>query len=314
MYHPTPLNPHSPDEQLLEQPHQAIVDLLASNPMATLAYIDAATSPPTLHVYCHTSNPPFRLSLPTPLRHFRIEHHAAYTFHDMRAPTTTPQADTPEQRCQNEPISLGTQIQPYDANWLGTAGAPCRWIDGTDKPHWGILSNWHVMADGNERIGRAIHQPTALQPAMARLADWVTVLPDKTNEIDAAVADTWISPAHTTAWQILGLDQLNAEPKAAAPGLTVQKTGRTTGTTSAKCQAINAGAKIGYGGFTATFIGLDVFQDITGHFCGPGDSGSLIIATDGAHPCALLFAGGDDLTLGIPIAKIMEKFHLTFSP
>ena len=48
-----------------------------------------------------------------------------------------------------------------------------------------------------------------------------------------------------------------------------------------------------------------------GAFSGPGDSGSLIVSQDGNQPVALLFAGGDGLTIGIPIDVVLQRFGVT---
>ena len=43
----------------------------------------------------------------------------------------------------------------------------------------------------------------------------------------------------------------------------------------------------------------------------PGDSGSLIVTQGGNQPVALLFAGGDGLTIGSPIDPILQRFGVT---
>ena len=46
-------------------------------------------------------------------------------------------------------------------------------------------------------------------------------------------------------------------------------------------------------------------------FSAPGDSGSLIVTQGGNQPVALLFAGGDGLTIGTPIDLVLQRFGVT---
>ena len=46
-------------------------------------------------------------------------------------------------------------------------------------------------------------------------------------------------------------------------------------------------------------------------FSAAGDSGSLIVTQSGNQPVALLFAGGDGLTIGTPIDPVLQRFGVT---
>jgi hypothetical protein len=216
------------------------------------------------------------------------------------------------QLCQDEPVRLGTQIQPAAADWLGTAGAPAKWLDKSRRPHWGILSNWHVMADGDQRIGRTQHQPTTSQGPIAALANWHQVTPDRDHKLDAAIADALLDAYHTISNEILGLGPLGDHPIDAHVGLAVSKSGRTTMVTHGTCLAIGATVRVSYGDFTATLVDQDVYAPANGPFSAPGDSGSLILTRDSRCPCSLLFAGNDLLTIANPIRHVAAELKLVF--
>ena len=292
----------------------AIITLLESHPEISLAYLTTQTDPRTIHIHTSTAHPRPSITLPHALQAFQIEIHPQSTFNILRAPPLFARDTSPQQACQNEPIQLGCQIQPEAADWVGTAGAPVAFWIRPEEPAWGILSNWHVIADGMERQGRRIFQPDDTHATIAHLLDWAGPDPSKPSELDAAIANADIDGFHSIDWKILGIGTPSPNSVAAAPGVAAIKTGRTTGTTEAICTAIGAAAKVGYGNFLATMTGLDVFTDAKTRFSAPGDSGSLILAKACLCPMSLLFAGGGKITLGIPARTIENRFNLRFSP
>lgn len=287
--------------------------LLRQNPQLIAAWYDDPQQPNELHV-AHQSNSPLELvNLSTYLRALTLVHHTQKPLRTLIAPVATHHPRNPQQECQNEPVQLGCQIQPHNANWVGTAGAPVRWIDPAGHTRHGILSNWHVMANGGEHLGRPIYQPDDTYPKLAHLDSWQTVHPETTNLFDAALADAFIDGYHTIAQTILDLGQPSDQISNAHVNLAVCKSGRTTGYTTAQCLAIGAAVRVSYGHFSATFTDQDIFTDEHEPFSAPGDSGSLIL-TDASHsPVSLLFAGNGELTVGNPIRYIADAFNLNFS-
>lgn len=292
---------------------QLLLHLLETNPFTTLAYLTPSPEGLTLHVHLMPNPPPYALQLPPELRNNPIAIHRGPKFFTL---IDTDNADYPmndNSECQNEPVKLGCQIQPATGNWLGTAGAPVKWTDPQGHRHCGILSNWHVMADSQPQNAAQYQPDRHNSNVLARLTDSSPVSATQPNEIDAAIADALIAGKHTIAREIIGFGKPSPEPLRAAIGLNVTKSGRTTGLTHARCSAINAAVKVGYGSFQATFLGQDVFDDIAAPFSAPGDSGSLILATACRCPCSLLFAGGGTLTIGNPIKKVVSRFNLSFA-
>jgi len=301
----------------------ALFRLVADNPDLTAAWIDHESNPPTLQVLTtagpvlgklavRVHNEVIPLLVSPQLQDLPYHIERSDPLHDLRAPLAFGAPLNANQECQNEPIQLGTQLQPAEANWVGTAGLPVKWIDPNRKPHWGILSNWHVMCTANAKKGHPQHQPTDLRPAIAHLSDWNSVSELANNYLDAAVADAWLDGFHTISPEIIGIGPYGNHPIDAIVGLEVTKSGRTTGVTHARCSAVGATVRIGYGDFTALFSDQDVFTHSAGPFSAPGDSGSGILGHSCLCPCALLFAGGGDLTIGCPIRYATQRFNLVF--
>ncbi len=138
-----------------------LAKLVNDNLNIIAAWFDPQTEPATLHVVLSKKDTNIPKNIPSELLNTPTEFHTHEPIKPLITYDILSPAANDNQDCQNEPIQLGTQIQPSLANWLGTAGAPVRWLDQHEQPHWGILSNWHVMAAGHEKIDRAIHQPNA---------------------------------------------------------------------------------------------------------------------------------------------------------
>lgn len=291
---------------------KALAQLLAQNDNIIAAWFDPQTEPPTLRVMLSQHNPQVPKNIPLLLQMVPLQIHTTEHLTPLITYDHGPHSNHPNQVCQNEPIDLGTQIQPSLANWLGTAGAPIKWLDQNEKPHWGILSNWHVMAAGHEKIARPIYQPNANGEPMANLSKWAGPNPDKQNLIDAAVADALMDNLHTISPKIIGIGTPAPKTINATLGLAVTKSGRTTGVTSANCIATGAAVRVEYENFTANFIDQDIYQTTGPPFSAPGDSGSLILDQAEKRPCSLLFAGSAQITVGNPIRHVVDAFNLVF--
>lgn len=298
----------------MELSRAQMLEILRDNPDINLVCNDNSLDSGMFVI--QTAKPIARSSLQLPEgidpKRCHMRKHKGYETLHLPFPSTPP--TNRNQQCQNEPISLGTQIQPKGAPWVGTAGCPVRWTDPQGKKHWGILSNWHVFCGGRYDVGHPQHQPTDSRPACASLSAATPVLADQPNTTDAAIADALIDGYHTISWSLLELGKLNPTIAPAVVGNYFRKVGRTTGITHARCSAINAGVRVGYGDFEAIFLGQDIFEDVEGSFSAPGDSGSTIVCDCNGGPSSLLFAGGGNQTIGNPMELVASKLNLSFDP
>lgn len=214
--------------------------------------------------------------------------------------------------CQNEPVKLGTQIQPGNKNWVGTAGAPVHWQSAAGVDHYGFLTNWHVMPGGELPQQHPAYQPTAAFGPLGRLIDWSSVDPNQDNRVDAAVCDALMDGFHTITDEILETGNLDPNPQRAMPGMNAMKVGRTTGFTRGQCIQTGVAVRVGYGDFVALFVDQDVYRTPGGQFSAAGDSGSLITCEASNCPLSLLFAGGGDLTIGNPMRHVVDTLSIDF--
>lgn len=294
-------------------PHPSTLDLIViENPNVVAAWINCEKNPSKLIILNSPKQGDRQIQIPRILSQLETELQIVPQLKILRCPVTRIEATNDQQECQNEPIKLGTQIQPEGANWLGTAGAPIKWLDSAGLPHWGILSNWHVLADGGQFTGRTCHQPTTDRAACAKLTAWSEPNKAAATLIDAAIADALIDGAHTISRSILGIGDIGTSPLDASVGLPVSKSGRTTGVTRGKCTATGASVRVGYGNFNAVLSDQDVFTGESGEFSAAGDSGSLIVERETNRPVSLLFAGGGNLTIGNAFRHVVAAFNLVF--
>lgn len=122
------------------------------------------------------------------------------------------------------------------------------------------------------------------------------------NTVDCAIAipvkDEYISD------EILDTPKIDGVMDAYV-GLSVSKSGRTTGLTHGKVVATGATVQINFGVDTATFEG----QIVANYMCEAGDSGSLVWS--GNKAVGLLFAGSAISTIMNPIQKVLDTFNVT---
>ena len=212
------------------------------------------------------------------------------------------------------PVPIGVSAGLHDFG-SGTLGA--RVTDGT---HVFALSNNHVFAGINSAsVGEAITQPGSADGGMDP-ADRIGTLyayqtinfsAGSTNTIDAAIA--LVSTANVgTATPDDGYGTPSTVTAQAFPGLAVQKYGRTTGFQQGTVAATNVSVDVCYLLlFNTCFQQARFVNQISispGTFSAAGDSGSLIVTQSGNQPVALLFAGGDGLTIGNPIDTVLQRF------
>ena len=215
------------------------------------------------------------------------------------------------------PVPIGVS-SGLDGVATGTLGA--RVTDGTNVY---ALSNNHVFAGVNTAsIGDPIIQPGNVDGGNDP-ADRIGTLhayqsinfnAGSTNTMDAAIALT-TSANVGTATPSDGYGTPSTVTAQASPGLAVQKYGRTTGFQQGTVAEINVTVDVCYVLlFTFCLQEARFVNQISvspGAFSAPGDSGSLIVTQNGNQPLALLFAGGDGLTIGTPIDLVLQRFGVT---
>ena len=181
-----------------------------------------------------------------------------------------------------------------------------------------FLSCNHVFARENaarngERIdapGRYDAHPKCAQtPECATLSAFQAISFTSNNTVDCAIA----AP-------ITGLNYTKTEAGGYTPsttvaspsvGLAVEKTGRTTGVTTATIQAINVTIQVQYTSGVATFVN----QIMTpGSFIRSGDSGSLMVTQSGFNPVGLCFAGGSGGSFENPIGPVLSALGVSIAP
>jgi type IV secretory pathway TrbD component len=150
------------------------------------------------------------------------------------------------------------------------------------------------MTGSQQRITTV--KPTAQAPAPAE--------PQVTsNRVDAAVARPLDPNMFTGEIRNIGVV---SGTKAAALGMSVRKSGRTTDFTTGTVTLLNATVNVAYGAKTARFEG----QVITTPMSQGGDSGSLIVDGSENKAVGLLFAGSPQATIFNPISEVLEALQI----
>lgn len=198
----------------------------------------------------------------------------------------------------------------------GTAGAGCYDISPLPgkPPRYYILSNNHVLANSNNaNVGDPIWQPGRVDgggpaDAVGRLARFIPIRFDGTcNVVDAAIAEV---PFDTLDRDIYWNGYPTSAVKAAAVGMLVKKTGRTTHFTTGRVTAVNATVNVNYGGGR---VAKFCRQIITSDMSAGGDSGSLVLDLEN-NPVGLLFAGSSVATILNPIANVQIALRVRVWP
>ncbi len=220
----------------------------------------------------------------------------------------------------NDYDTQGNQIADCCGGTLGS-------LIQDNNGHQYLLSNNHVLARSDQAsVGDAIIQPGLIDnncvpngdgpgtTPVATLTSWLPLSSSSTNA-DAAIAQATSGAVDSTGNILeLGARQADGSLAAAPPGisstggkgesaglgLSVAKSGRTTGLTCASITALNLDVNVDYfldcseskPYLTKTYTNQ---LAITGNqFSDAGDSGSLVVDTADAEPVGLFFAGGTD--------------------
>lgn len=89
-------------------------------------------------------------------------------------------------------------------------------------------------------------------------------------------------------------------------GMSVRKSGRTTGYTTGDIRVLDATVDVDYNGRVARFEG----QIVSTPMSSPGDSGSLLVAGNALLAVGLLFAGSQQATIYNPIGAVLDKLDV----
>jgi hypothetical protein len=200
-----------------------------------------------------------------------------------------------------------------------------------------ILSNNHVFAGSDSaQVGDPIIEPglidnpkpntctTTGTTTVANLTQFFNLETGPTPKVDAAIAQVVNNTIVDSGGNIfyLGATATNGIPDPGAPhagsgvaaavGMQVAKSGRTTGLTCSSVLATNTASTVQYQkgcGTGATFsVSYTNLVDVLGgNFSAEGDSGSLIVTQNTADPVALLFAGSDQDTVGNSISAVLNS-------
>jgi hypothetical protein len=139
------------------------------------------------------------------------------------------------------------------------------------------------------------------------------------SNVDAAIAQV-VEGAVDPNGAILEVGILSRQTLGATVGLSVKKSGRTTGLTRSKVSGLNATVSVAYenecaGGkaFTKRFRGQIVINNPGSTFLNSGDSGSLMVEDVATNPRAvgLLFAGSSTAAIANPIDEVLRFFGAT---
>lgn len=193
----------------------------------------------------------------------------------------------------------------------GTLGSLVRDTQGVQY----ILSNNHVLGlSGSATAGDDISQPGLIDNGCAVppiVADF-TVAPALTSNVDCAIAQLRAGQMDGTGF-IEDIGTISSVVRTPSVGLSVAKSGRTTGFTTGAISSTTTTVSVQYpsscggtGGPVRTFTNQVVINSTT--FSAGGDSGSLIVTNNSCHqPVALLFAGSSTSTIGNPISLVLSR-------
>lgn len=193
----------------------------------------------------------------------------------------------------------------------GTLGALI--TDGTNQY---ILSNNHVLGRSGQAVaGEDVSQPGLIDNGCriaTVVADYTGAAALGSSNVDAAVAQLRPGTMDSSG-SIQDIGVPGNTIQAPAIGLSVAKSGRTTGFTTGTISSINTSVNVQYqrgcgGGkkFTVSFSNQVVINSSS--FSAGGDSGSLIVTNNSSHnPVALLYAGSSTSTIGNPIGEVLVK-------
>lgn len=186
----------------------------------------------------------------------------------------------------------------------------------TDGSTQYILSNNHVLARGDQAVaGEDVSQPGLIDSSCrvaTVVADFTGAAPLGPSNVDAAVAQLR-SGQMDSSGSIEDIGVPGSSIVNPSVGLSVAKSGRTTGFTTGTISSINTSVSVQYQRncgsgkkFTISYTNQIVIGP--GTFSAGGDSGSLIVTNNSSHnPVGLLFAGSSSATIANPIGQVLQR-------
>ena len=201
----------------------------------------------------------------------------------------------------------------------------------TDGSEQFILSNSHVFAHDiagpdQAEVDDPINQSGLVDVScqnnsddyVGHLATLSTINPGFESVVDASLASVLPGMVDPNG-AILEIGTISSTPVDAFLGQSVKKSGRTTGLTSSRIEALDATVSVGYtnecGGaqYTSTFTGQIIVGNRGSKFIAGGDSGSLMVENAATNPRAvgLLFAGSSSIAIANPIGDVLTRFGVT---
>jgi hypothetical protein len=144
------------------------------------------------------------------------------------------------------------------------------------------------------------------------VADFTLAPELEPSNVDAAIAQLRPGAMDTTG-EVEDIGIPSSIVAAPVVGMSVVKSGRTTGFTTGTINSINTTVNVQYtarcgGGkkFTVNYTNQVVIGP--GNFSAGGDSGSMIFSNDQSHhPVALLYAGSSTTTIGNPASQVLTQ-------
>jgi hypothetical protein len=186
----------------------------------------------------------------------------------------------------------------------------------TDGSTQYILSNNHVLARGDQAVaGEDVSQPGLIDNSCrvaTVVADFTGAASLGSSNVDAAVAQLRAGQMDSSGF-IEDIGVPSSTILNPSIGLSVAKSGRTTGFTTGSISSINTSVNVQYQRgcnqgkkFTISYTNQVVINSSS--FSAGGDSGSLIVTNNSSHnPVALLYAGSSTTTIGNPIGEVLTK-------
>lgn len=252
-----------------------------------------------------------------------------------RALSTVPMQQVPvgsvdaySHRARHRPAPGGVSVGHVDIT-AGTLGSRAIGRTAPWNNRHLVLSNNHVLANSNAgRVNDSIIQPGRADggrhPAdqIAVLARWVPInFGGSPNLVDCAFGWAWHERIRGEQYYLSAGQpayyRTGTDPLPATLGLTVGKSGRTTGLTMGRVTQIGVSVNVNYGGSgVALFRNQIAIQSVNANpFSQGGDSGSLIWNwANGVRPVGLLFAGGGNTTFANPIGAVLSALDISLLP
>lgn len=219
------------------------------------------------------------------------------------------QSNPQSHQARVHPIVGGVQIQLQGADHFGTLGGFVRSAIPSADSSIFALSNAHVLGKANEMsLNHAVVQPGSnpggVSFASVSRFSAMSFFENANNVTSICTVDAAIARISDTSMiqtgAIFGVPNYAPQPGSPVPGMSVTKSGRTTGVTNGVVKSVQVnGLTVNYGNplfpLYAKFDGVvGISGDNGSKFGTGGDSGSFVLESSSGRPVGLLFAASDD--------------------